>query len=126
MIASFLYTEKTKNKGWGVFTSKRIKKGTTIEVSPVIVMNKQDFDLLNKTKLHDYIFHWQGNTCCMALGLISVYNHHAPSNCEYFQYFEEGTIEIRTVRDIKKNEELTINYQGEAGSTTPVWFEVKD
>ena len=61
----------------------------------------------------------------MALGLIPIYNHSYTSNCEYFMDFEEDTIMVKTVRDILRGEELTINYNGDWNDETKIWFEVE-
>jgi SET domain-containing protein len=37
--------------------------------------------------------------------------------------FETSTIRIKTVRDIKKGEEICINYNGAWNDGTPVWFD---
>ena len=60
----------------------------------------------------------------MAMGLIPIYNHASPSNCEYFQDYEDKSIFIKTVRDIEAHEELTINYNGDWDNEKEVWFEV--
>ena len=126
MIKPYLFIEKTDKKGKAVFTSERIPAGTVIEISPVIVMSLEDRKYLDKTLLHDYIFEWGKlkDKCCMALGLIPIYNHSYKSNCEYFMDFEDDTIFIKTVRIIKKGEELTINYNGNWDDGKKVWFEV--
>ena len=127
MIKSYLYIDKTPKKGKAVFTNEKIASGTVIEISPVIVMNKDDRKHLDKTLLHDYIFEWgkQKDKCCMALGLIPIYNHSYKSNCEYFMDLEEASISIKTVRVIEKGEELTINYNGGWNDKTAVWFNAK-
>jgi SET domain-containing protein len=38
--------------------------------------------------------------------------------------FEEDTIAVKTVRNIKKGEELTINYNGDWNDPAKLWFEV--
>ena len=128
MIKPYLYIEKTIDKGKAVFTHEKIAAGTVIEIAPVIVMPPADRVHLDKTLLHDYIFEW-GNSkdkCAMALGLVPVYNHSYKSNCEYFMDFEADTISVKTVRIIKKGEELTINYNGNWNDGKKVWFEVKE
>lgn len=133
MIKPYLYIDKMPNKGKAVFTNEKIAAATIIEISPVIVMRIEDRQHLDKTLLHDYIFEWgklkdlptgQAGKCCMALGLIPIYNHSYKSNCEYFMDFEDDTIFIKTVRSIKKGEELTINYNGNWNDGKKVWFEV--
>ena len=125
MIKSYLYIEKTQDKGKAVFTNEKIATGTIIEIAPVIVMSKEDREYLDKTLLHDYIFEWGKNKdrCAMALGIVPIYNHSYKSNCEYFMDFEDDTIIIKTVSPIKKGEELTINYNGDWNDGKKVWFE---
>ncbi len=127
MLKPYLFIEKTGEMGRGVFTRERIPAGTVIEISPVIVMEKGDRQHLDKTLLHDYIFEWgkMKDKCCMALGLVPMYNHNYKSNCEYFMDFEEDIIFIKTVRAIENGEELTINYNGDWNDATAVWFDVK-
>ena len=127
MVRSCLYIDKTPDKGKAVFTTEKIASDTVIEIAAVIVMSKNDRLHLDKTLLHDYIFEWGKNKdqCAMALGLVPVYNHSYKSNCEYFMDFEEQNITIKTVRAIKKGEELTINYNGNWNDIKKVWFEAR-
>lgn len=126
MLKPYLFVDKAGEKGRGVFTRERIPAGTVIEVAPVIVMEATDRQYLDKTLLHDYIFEWGKlkDKCCMALGLIPIYNHSYKSNCEYFMDFEEDSIFVKTVRIIANGEELTINYNGDWNDPKKVWFDV--
>ncbi len=126
MIKSFLYIKNIPSKGRGVFTREKIKANVIIEESPVIIMSARDRVLLDKTLLYDYIFEWgiKKDKCCMALGYISVYNHSQKSNCEYFMDFDDATIQIKTIRPVNEEEELTINYNGSWNDTKKVWFEI--
>ena len=124
MLKSYLYVAATEKMGKGVFTDKNIEEDTIIEISSVIVMSADERKLLDQTLLHNYIFEW-GETkdqCCMALGLVPVYNHSYKSNCEYHMDFEAELMMIKTVSTIKKGEELTINYNGDWDNETKVWF----
>ena len=125
MLLKGLYINDTVNKGRGVFTSAEITADTTIELSPVIVMNAKDRALLDQTLLHDYIFVWgpKGDHCCMALGFVPMYNHSYESNCEYFMDFGAQTILVKTVRVISAGEELTINYNGDWNDPSKLWFD---
>jgi uncharacterized protein len=127
MILPFLFIAATGAMGRGVFTSENIEEGTVLEVAPVIVMSREERRLLDQTLLHDYIFEWgvKKDQCCMALGYIPVYNHSYRSNCEYEMDFDNDTISIKTVRFIKKGEELFINYNGDWNDSKPVWFDAK-
>ena len=125
MILPCLYVSVTEQMGRGVFTEEAIDAGTIIETSPVVVMSAEDRKLLDKTLLHDYIFEWGNNECCMALGYISVYNHSYASNCEYEMEIEEEVIRIKTMRHISAGEELFINYNGTWNNKKPVWFHAR-
>jgi len=127
MLKPYLFVDDTNAMGRGVFTRERIPAGTVVELSPVIVMSGDDRVHLDKTALHDYIFEWGKNRdkCCMALGLIPIYNHSYKSNCEYFMDYEDNTIMVKTVSVINKGEELFINYNGDWDDTTKLWFEAR-
>ena len=127
MLQPYLYIDKTATMGRGVFTAEDIPAGTLIEIAPVIVMDAADRMHLDKTLLHDYIFIWgkEDNKCCMALGYIPMYNHSYESNCDYMMDYEDEMIFVKTVSDIKKGAELTINYNGEWNDATPLWFDAK-
>ncbi|MDQ2720525.1 MAG: SET domain-containing protein-lysine N-methyltransferase [Bacteroidota bacterium] len=127
MIKHYLFLKPVFNKGKGVFTKEKIAANTIIEESPVIVMSNEDRKILDKTLLHDYIFEWGSDKekCCMALGLVPMYNHSYRSNCEYFMDFDEEKIEIKTIREIEKGEEITINYNGDWNDEKKIWFEAE-
>ncbi len=127
MILASLYMAGSLRKGRGVFTSEIILADTVIEVAPVIVMPAADRLLLDKTLLHDYIFEWgtDKTQCCMALGLVPIYNHSYESNCEYFMDYGNETIMLKTVRNIEVGEEVLINYNGDFDNKTLLWFDAQ-
>lgn len=127
MILPTLYLAPSPDRGLGVFTQECIEKNTVIEIAPVIVLSAEDRILIDKTRLHDYIFEWgeAGEQCAMALGYVPMYNHGSPSNCEYEMEWEHARIRIRTIRDIQPGEELFVNYQGDWNCSDPVWFDSK-
>ena len=127
MILPILYIAPAEKMGRGVFTSDIIEANTVVEIAPVIVMSAEDRKWLDKTLLHDYIFEWGANKdqCCMALGYVPIYNHSYKSNCEYEMDFDNDLIRIKTVRAIKKGEELYINYNGDWNDSQPVWFDAR-
>ncbi len=125
MIQPYLTIAPSSGMGRGVFTSEDIEKGTIIEVSPVIVLSREERTWADRTILHDYLFEWnpEQDQACMAMGYVPVYNHSPASNCEYEMDYSDRSITIRTVRDIQKGEELFINYHGDWNDPRPVWFE---
>ncbi|RQO30524.1 SET domain-containing protein-lysine N-methyltransferase [Taibaiella sp. KBW10] len=126
-IAACLYIDKSGDKGRGVYTSEDLPENAIIEISPVLVMSADDRKHLDQTPLHDYIFEWgaQQELCCVAWGYLSMYNHSYTSNCEYYMDFDQQVIMIKTVSNIRANEELLINYNGDWNDSKPLWFEAK-
>ena len=127
MILASLFMAESPGKGRGIFTKELILAHTIIEIAPVIVMSASDRILLDKTLLHDYIFEWGADKtqCCMALGFVPIYNHSYNSNCEYFMDYSTETIMLKTVKNIEKDEEVFINYNGDFNDKTFLWFEAK-
>ena len=127
MLKPYLFIGTSAGKGRGVFTRERIPANTVIEISPVIVMPAADRIHLDQTLLHDYIFEWgkEEDQCCMALGMVPIYNHSYNANCEYFMQYDDETILVKTVRVVAKDEELFINYNGDWNDSKPLWFETK-
>jgi len=125
MILRCLYIHESVNRGRGVFSSEPIAAGTLIENSPVIVLSGEERVLLDQTLLHDYIFLWgpDEKECCVALGYLSVYNHDYKSNAEYVMDFSRQCIRVTAVRNIKKGEEICINYNGNWNNPKKVWFD---
>ena len=91
----------------------------------MIVLSAHDRAIIETTTLHDYIFEWGDDITlgAVGLGLVSIYNHASPSNCEYVMDYEAQTISIHTMRAIEAGEELTINYSAGWDDWQPVWFD---
>lgn len=123
MLAPFISVAPS-NKGRGVFTSKNIPAGTVIEISPVIDLTIKERKQIEGTKLYHYIFEWANSRkqAALALGYVSMYNHSFEPNCEYEQDYEEKTMTIRTIRNVKKGEELLFSYNGDPADKSPLWF----
>lgn len=127
MILPILYISDSTEKGRGVFTSADIPANTTIEISPVIELSKEDRKTIEQTKLYYYIFEWGKNRKKGALGLgyVSMYNHSYNANCEYEMDYDENTIAVKTIKKINAGEELFINYNATPDDDTPIWFDAK-
>jgi SET domain-containing protein len=127
MILPILFVAPSEKGGRGVFTSEAIKAGTVIEVSPVLVFTPSERKIIEQIFLFDYIFEWGNNRKKAALGLgyISMYNHDYDANCEYEMDYDHNLMTLTTVRDIKKGEEVVINYNAHPTDTTPIWFDAR-
>jgi SET domain-containing protein len=128
MILPVLVIAPSDIGGKGVFASENIPADTVIEISPVLVLSAKDRKEVEKTVLYNYIFEWghiKGKKACIAWGYLSMYNHSYTANCDYEMDFDAETMRIKTIRNIKKGEELFINYNADPGDKTPIWFETK-
>ena len=121
-----LHVKEVSGKGKSVFCSNDIFEGDLIEVCQVIVISSQEVPVLHRTVLHDYYFSWGEDMkdAAIALGFGSIYNHAVDSNADFILDFEHNTIDIVAIRDIKSGEEITLNYHGENGDDTPLWFKI--
>lgn len=113
------------NAGRGVFARVAIKKGETIERCPVIEVSQHDFAELGESILvtYFYFFGKKKERCLMVLGFGSIYNHDDFPNATYTIKTTEKTIEFTSSRNIKKDEEITVNYTQGMQRIAPLWFE---
>lgn len=109
-------------KGRGVIASADIAKGEVVERSPINPVSQEDAETRALDHLH---FGWGLNEedkdrsggCCIGFGYLSLYNHSDNPNAEYIRHYSEHEMSIVALREIKVNEEVTINYG------VPLWFE---
>lgn len=113
------------NAGRGVFASFDIKKGEIIERCPVIEVSKHDTSNLRDSVLVTYFFYHGKNKekSFIALGFGSIYNHSYKPNAKYEIQEKEKIIEFKVLSDIKKNDEITVNYNKSGHPKSPLWFE---
>lgn len=125
MILPCLIIADAGKKGRGVYTTENIESGTIVEVAPVLVLSKKERETIEQTKLYHYIFEWGKSLkkAGLAFGYMSMYNHSYNANCEYEMDYEDNTMTVRTVRAVKKGDELYINYNAVHDDPTPVWFD---
>lgn len=122
-----LYIVHTDDKGRAVCCLNDIHEGDLIEVCPVILIPKTEVHIIHRTVLHDYYFLWgeDCDQCALALGFGSLYNHQVYNNAEFILDYENNTIDIIAIKDIPAGVEISINYHGEYGDNTNLWFEIQ-
>jgi len=123
MILNFEIKKNVK-KGRGLFATKDIEKGEIIEKSPVVVLSPKERLHAEKTILNYYIYPWKSlKSASVVLGYGSIINHSFNPNADWKQSFKSNTMIFRAVKDIKKGEEITVNYNGEVDDLSPIdWF----
>ena len=122
----------SKEKGRGAFAKKQIKKGTVIDVANVVLLPNKDYKKIRKTHLYDYCYIWEDPKHypafknAITLSISQFINHSYTHNLKYLYDYDNNAIEFSAIRDILKDEELTLNYYGLVDDTTPIWFMVQD
>ncbi len=119
-----LVLRDTEIKGRGIFAHQDFAKGELIETAPVIVIPKQQVKLIVKTLLLNYYFAWHGESGAIALCFASLFNHSYHPNALHIEKIAKSVIEIIAHQDIRKGQEITINYNGQVDDQSPVWFDV--
>ena len=97
------------NSGRGVFAEKDFKQGEVIEVCPLLTDYKKNFV---NSKIKDYTFKskFKPDQEVIVFGMCSMYNHSDNFNVGHNQ--DPENMIFKAVRDIKKGEELYVNYGG--------------
>jgi len=120
-----LYIKKCGRKGLGVFCSEDIKKDSIIEICPIIFIPEQQANVIDQTILRDYYYYWYDGTgehIAITLGYGSLYNHSYNPNAIYCKDYKRRVVEIKAIKDIPANTEITVNYNGDPNCKDPVWF----
>lgn len=123
----YIGQSKIFNAGRGVYARCDIKKQEIIEKCPVIEVPKHDLANLKESILVTYFFYFgkKRERLAVALGFGSIYNHTRSPNAKYEISLTKNTIDFIALNDIKKDDEITINYNpGILKNKNPLWFEV--
>lgn len=116
----------------GVFAKRLIRAGEVIERVPVILIpSNQVFGesavALKACRLSWYVFGWgiqQGHEyVALPLGYGSIYNHSYEPNAASRNEMPD-VMEFVALKEIAKDEEITINYNGDPEDKGPVDFPV--
>jgi hypothetical protein len=112
-------------RGRGVVARTAIASGTLIEAAPVIVIPIADCPALDRTIIHDYYFHWDGDPegegrGALGLGLVTLCNHASRPNARVERNFAWQTLDLIASASIAPGEEVTIDYR------CTLWFEPRE
>ncbi|MFW9949317.1 MAG: SET domain-containing protein-lysine N-methyltransferase [Candidatus Thorarchaeota archaeon] len=122
----------SESKGKGLFAKRDIRKGVIIDKAHVILIPNSDYKIIEKTSLSNYCFVWENPKYkskyknAVAMSICQFMNHSYHPNVRYEYNYKNDSIKFIAMRKILKDEELTINYNGEIHDNSPVWFNVLD
>jgi len=108
-----------------VFAREPISAGAVIEAAPVIIISDADCAALDRTILHDYYFHWDGDPDgvgrgAVALGLVSLCNHARRPRARVRRNLAQNTLDLLALTRIEAGDEITIDYN------CALWFEARE
>jgi len=121
----YIARSRIPKAGLRVFAVRAIKKGEVIEMCPVILIPKKDVSNLRNSILTEYYFYFgkDNKLLAVALGFGSIYNHSYEPNATYKKIWKDRTIVFSAIRDVKKGEEITVNYNyGSPDDKTRLWI----
>lgn len=122
-----LYLKDTGAKGRGVFCQRDIRPGELLEVTAALVLNEQDTDFADRTRLKNYTFtvgrlsrrlaeakklKSTSGASCVIMGIISFCNHSTSPNAEVVWEEKNGTVyhSLRATRKIPRHTEICTSY----------------
>ena len=109
----------------GVFANQEIQKGEVIERCPFIEVPKEELESVENTIFVNYIYFFgvKKERVLLALGFGSIYNHSYTPNAAYKIIASKKVIEFSALKNIKRGEEIFVNYNQESPNSNPLWFE---
>ena len=123
-----IYIKDTEKYGRGVYARYDIKIGQVIEISPVILLRKKEADYIKDTIVSEYWFGWKAGDfdSAIALGYGSLFNHSYTPNAAFYNNKDNLVIIFYALSNIKADQEITVNYNGDPTDKSPLWFSVID
>ena len=107
-LKRFCIVKPSKIHGMGVFATKTIKEGNTVEQCCTLKFPWKDAkgNILGK-----YVFDYHNKTVALILGNGSIYNHSVDPNVDHVWLDDDQKfVEFYATKDIRKGQELFINY----------------
>lgn len=93
-----------------IIATRDIKKNEVIERCPVILLNIKQEEALKQTVLRKYYFEWNKLHHAIVLGYGALINHSYTPNARYIHDYDNMYLVFKAFKNIKKNEEITVNY----------------
>ncbi|MHA1679691.1 MAG: SET domain-containing protein-lysine N-methyltransferase [Promethearchaeota archaeon] len=130
MESLFTIKHLSQRKGRGLIATKNIPKDTIIDIAHLIFISDKEYQTIKNTSLDNYVFEWDppdgGDRWVIAMSPCEFMNHSYDPNIKYVYNYNNSTIIFSAIKDVKKGEELTTNYNGNEEGKDPVWFEVDE
>ena len=124
ILTDTLEVREVAGKGRGVFARRAFPPGGLIERCPVIGLDEEHWEHVDRTVLETYCFKWgeRLERPAVVLGYGSLYNHSFEPNAFYARVPALQVIDFIALREIAPGEEVKVNYNGNPSDRTEVWF----
>ena len=119
-IPIYIGTSEKLNNIRCIKAARDIKEGELIESCPIILLAFSELDYHDKTVLSHYSYNWNDTHDAFVLGYCVLTNHSYEPNAKFVRNFKTKKMEYFAIKDIKKDEEILINYNGIPTDYTPV------
>jgi uncharacterized protein len=96
----------------GIISTRNIKKDEIIEICPTLLIKREFQKQIDETPFTNYYFEWDSNHVALLLGFGCLYNHSYFANAKLKEDFKNQTMTICAAKNINKDTEITINYNG--------------
>ena len=94
----------------GIIATEDIPANTIVERCPLLFIPTADEESLKKTILWKYYYEWTKKLYCIVLGYGSLVNHSYTPSAKYIFDYRRKSLLFKTIKAIKKGEEITVNY----------------
>jgi uncharacterized protein len=123
-MSNIYSVQMIEGMGRGVIAERDIKLGEIITNCELLVLNKPDTSSVNQTELqwYTFVFDKTNKQDCLVLGDGEIFNHDDNANVLYGLIDWDGRklMRFQAARDIKKGEQLFIDYRADEESLTDV------
>lgn len=113
----FLKVSRSPLHGQGCFTTRELGSGEVVADARLLIFPPTETDSLFQTSLKNYLFYLRDGEpadgpfySALAMGPISFCNHSGEANCDFSLDEEAARITLTARRNLRANEEITIDY----------------
>jgi hypothetical protein len=118
----FIKVARSYLHGQGCFATRDVRPGDAVASARLLVFPPEEMAALYSTHLRNYLFYLKDGPTedgpyytALAMGPISFCNHSADANCDYRLDEQAAEITLIARRELRENEEITIDYGDYAG-----------
>lgn len=121
-IPVYVSTSRTLKGIRCICAARTIQAGELIEACPVVLIPVEQLEYHDKTILTKYNYEWDEKNDAFVLGYCVLTNHSFNANAIFKRNYKTKMMEYYSVRDIQKDEEIYVNYNGKPDDKTSLEY----